>query len=127
MKETRAFTRLKRAYPKAHWIRLEGYASTGCPDVNGCFNGVEVWIELKQFKKPKKQDGLIRLGTGKKSVRDQMLWGAMRRRVKGRTYYGIMVDSEFFLVGGGLAPMLAAGVTYDQLCKMRYVPGLFDV
>jgi hypothetical protein len=128
VKETRAFACLKRLYPPArvHWIRIEGYASIGCPDANGCCDGVEAWVEFKQFKKPN-GNGKIKLDTSKKSVKDQMVWGAMRRRVGGRTFYGIMVDSEFFLIGGGLAPMLAAGVTYTQLRDMRYTKDLFDV
>lgn len=127
MKETRAFACLKKRWPEAHWIRLEGYASTGCPDVNGCLNGREIWFELKQFKKPKNKGTLIKLDTKKKSVRDQMVWGAIRRRASGRTFYALMVDSEFFLIGGGLAPMLAAGVTYEQLHKLNYLENPFHV
>ena len=30
-----------------HWTRIESRAGPGVPDVNGCYAGVEVWLELK--------------------------------------------------------------------------------
>ena len=30
-----------------HWTRMESWASPGVPDVNGCLNGKDFWVELK--------------------------------------------------------------------------------
>ncbi len=30
-----------------HWSRLESLASPGVPDLNGCYESKEIWIELK--------------------------------------------------------------------------------
>lgn len=38
---------LRKNLPQVHWQRIEGLSMPGIPDVNGCCNGVEVWIELK--------------------------------------------------------------------------------
>lgn len=38
---------LKKGCPQVHWMRLENAVGTGMPDVNGCLNGVEAWIENK--------------------------------------------------------------------------------
>lgn len=32
---------------KVHWTRIESRAGPGVPDVNGCYKGLEVWLELK--------------------------------------------------------------------------------
>ena len=31
-------------------MRVENSAGTGQPDLNGCWHGIEVWVELKIFK-----------------------------------------------------------------------------
>lgn len=39
---------LKNGIPDAHWQRLESWKiAGGIPDVNGCLNGIDVWVELK--------------------------------------------------------------------------------
>ena len=38
---------LRKAAPQVHWTRIENLVGTGMSDVNGCLNGVEVWIENK--------------------------------------------------------------------------------
>ena len=30
-----------------HFFRIESSTINGIPDVNGCMNGVEIWLELK--------------------------------------------------------------------------------
>ena len=37
---------IKRNTPKVHWTRVESPGSPGVPDVNGCRDGVEAWLEL---------------------------------------------------------------------------------
>lgn len=36
--------------PGVDWMRLENLVGTGMPDINGCLNGVEVWVETKLVK-----------------------------------------------------------------------------
>ncbi len=33
-----------------HLCRVENVAGSGIPDVNACWRGVEIWIELKMFR-----------------------------------------------------------------------------
>ena len=47
MTETQLWGALKSALPTFHWQRIETITGSGVPDVNGCHNGVEVWLELK--------------------------------------------------------------------------------
>jgi len=40
---------IQRYLPHFDWQRIESSAiASGVPDLNGCYNGVEVWLELKQ-------------------------------------------------------------------------------
>jgi hypothetical protein len=47
---------------RLHMERMENSASSGCPDVCGCFNGVQFWIELKTAPKPKKLSTRVKPG-----------------------------------------------------------------
>lgn len=47
MRETEVWQKLKRCLARVHWQRIETVTSAGVPDVNGCLDGVEFWIELK--------------------------------------------------------------------------------
>lgn len=38
---------IKKLVPEAHWDRVENAAGTGMADLNGCFLGHELWLEMK--------------------------------------------------------------------------------
>lgn len=46
MNENALWNKIKPAL-KGHPIRIESMSSLGIPDVNWCYKGVEVWMELK--------------------------------------------------------------------------------
>lgn len=46
-KESNLYARVQKGLPMFHWQRFEDSCSTGIPDLNGCDDGVEVWIEAK--------------------------------------------------------------------------------
>lgn len=67
--ETAVYQHLKRKLPEVDWQRVENWAGSGVPDVNGAFLwpsngreiGFEIWCELKVCKLKKfKTDGLWR-------------------------------------------------------------------
>jgi Holliday junction resolvase len=42
----------KKNLPRIHWQRIEiGGTGQGVPDLNGCVDGIEFWVELKQDQK----------------------------------------------------------------------------
>lgn len=111
MKETRAHKALRKAFPLAHWCRIESYTSVGAYDTNGCFNNKDIWVENKQVNKPKRKDTLI-----KPEIRgSQIIWGVQRRRVGGKTFFAIMVGRDIHIVPGELTSMLIVGVTLQKL------------
>lgn len=111
MKETRAYDKLCKMFPKAHWNRIETWASIGIFDSNACMNGVEVWVECKQVKKPKGAASYLPI----KVRQSQVLWEASRRAKGGKTFIAVMVDSEMFLLHGWRIKNLKEGVTYEEL------------
>lgn len=114
MRETRALDVLKRLYPQAHFQTISGMAQGGVFDSNACFQGVEVWVEFKQAKRPKKS-GKIRA----KAMRGQPAWQALRQRVGGRTFVALMLDSEFLLLPGWCLPELHAGISEERLAELE--------
>lgn len=113
MRENRAYKRLKKLYPAAHWQRIETWAGAGVFDINGCYNGIEAWIECKQASKPYK-NGLV-----KPKIRiTQIGWEYERRRAGGRTFLALMVGSELYILKGHYIKILMYGITLSSLKAM---------
>lgn len=111
--ETRAYNRLKRHFPRAHWQRLESWTGTGILDANGCLHGVENWVECKEGSNPKTTRGLVRT-----KVRPaQVAWEYLRRQAGGRTWVALLVGDELFLLRGHHLAALKNGVTREWLEK----------
>jgi hypothetical protein len=69
----------QRNLPKWDWQRVENSAvGRGVPDLNGCFAGVEVWIENKQTE-----------GWKVELRPEQYAWAARRTRVGGRVFTAV--------------------------------------
>jgi len=49
VRESNLWQQIKRNVP-GHLIRIENLVGAGVPDVNACYQGSEVWIELKVAK-----------------------------------------------------------------------------
>ena len=49
-RESMLWQRIKKNCRKAHLIRVESNTINGIPDINGCWNSKEFWIELKSDK-----------------------------------------------------------------------------
>jgi len=45
--EAKLYALLKKHLKKVHFTRIESYTENGIPDVNACYNGRDIWIELK--------------------------------------------------------------------------------
>lgn len=74
-----------------HIERLENLVGAGHPDVEGCYEGVQFWLELKVAKRPARPTTKLRFGS---PLRDsQVEWGKKRIAVGGRVWYLIQVGS----------------------------------
>ena len=48
--ESKLYQKIKKALPNVHFQRIETNIALGVPDVNGCYQGIEFWLELKVKK-----------------------------------------------------------------------------
>ena len=63
----------------AHWVAIESpLTSRGIPDLNGCLNGTEVWIETKAIE-----------GWTVAISKEQVAWIERRSRALGRVYVAV--------------------------------------
>jgi hypothetical protein len=109
--ESRCFTRLRRAFPRAHFQRLESWTGTGIFDTNMCQDSVESWVEAKDAGDPKRSETLIKC----KVRKEQVAWEYLRRAVGGRTFVAIMVGERMFLIHGRFIGIIKQGVTRQWL------------
>lgn len=49
--ESKLYQKIKKALPNVHFQRIETNIGLGIPDVNGCYQGTEFWLELKVKKR----------------------------------------------------------------------------
>lgn len=74
-----------------HVTRVENVAGEGHPDAEGCYRGVQFWLELKVAKRPARSATLLRFGS---PLRDsQVDWARKRIAAGGRVWYLIQVGS----------------------------------
>lgn len=115
MRETRGLDRLKRLFPAAHWQTISGLAQGGVFDINGCLNGTEIWVELKQAERPKTNRGSIR----PKVQPGQPAWEALRTQAGGRCYVAILVGPDFYVLPGWAVRELRDGVSLARLQELK--------
>lgn len=96
--ETSLWGWLKRGTKKIRELdmqRIEN-ASGSHPDVEGCFEGVQFWLELKTAEAPKKLGGDVRV----KFQPKQIPWAKRRWSVGGNAYVLLQVGSRRYLIPG---------------------------
>ena len=93
MSEANLWKQLRENLKDCDLQRLEsGMTSRGIPDVNGCCDGKEFWIELKYTK------------TNKVGIRpEQVAWMLRRRKNGGRTFILVKTQKELYVYPGWLA------------------------
>ena len=113
MAESRAYQKLKKAYPQAHWQRFESWTGIGVFDTNACYNGREIWIELKEVIPPKKltDDWIV-----KPKVRpSQIAWQALKQQAGGITLIAIMVGTAMYILPGHMIAELKLGMPLSRV------------
>jgi len=103
-----------------HWQRIEtGGTGLGIPDLNGCSDGTEVWIEAK-------------VATGwKPTVRpEQVAWLERRYRHGGRVFLAVRQRGSardvLWLLSPLAARQLIAGSRLSDLDRAIYVLGCWE-
>lgn len=120
MAESRAYKRLKRLHPDAHWQRFESWSGVGVFDSNACRRGVEIWVENKEVRdvKNRHDDWILKA----KVRRSQVAWQAERQKRGARTFVAIVVGKDLFVLPGRFLAILGQGMPYWQLLTNQLDP-----
>lgn len=102
----------KKHLPEFHWQAIETFITgSGVPDINGCLDGVEVWIENK-FAKGKRR---IRVSVSPAQVG----WIEQRLRHGGRVFIAVRYTTAkldtLYLLHGSAARELASGTAPEAI------------
>lgn len=98
---------LKACGHKTHFCRLENSAGEGNPDVEGCINGEQTWIELKSCDRPKRVNTLIH----PKCRESQSIWHRERTNAGSRMHWVLIQVGEAHQAKLYLIP----GSSYDEI------------
>jgi penicillin-binding protein-related factor A (putative recombinase) len=77
-------------------MRVENATQSGTPDVNGCWQGVEFWVELKKVPRPRNARTPVRVPH---FTPQQRAWLKTRTRHGGRAFVLIQIGRAYFLHG----------------------------
>lgn len=116
--EKKAYSSMKEGLLNGHHVirrldRVENVVLVGMPDVNGCFDGIEFWIEVKCPKEPKKRTTPL-FGSNHKLSQDQKNWIKRQLLSGGLAYVYIDTGAHRILIGGSKADDLNE-MTIDEL------------
>lgn len=100
---------LHKNTPQVDWARVENLVGTGICDVNGCLNGVCVWIENK----------LVRSGFKIKFQPTQPAWILRRIAHGGRVFILVRKDNTLYLYHGKQVQALVdVGLRLQPILKL---------
>lgn len=99
--------------------RVENAVASGHPDVEGCIDGDQFWIELKSNERPARESTPIR----PKTRLSQSIWHNARTKA-GSTIHWVLLqvgedrDGVLYLIPGRHYDEIAAGLTEAQLAAL---------
>lgn len=83
--------------------RIENLTTDGMPDVQGCFDGAEIWMELKSSKAPARPSTPVLARAGNHPLLEtQIVWFARQRRAGGVAFIVVLIDHTLYVVNGVL-------------------------
>lgn len=111
---------------RLHWTRIENLTGAGTPDVEGCFDGGQFWLELKSSARPKRDTTPIRFRTkGREAQRD---WLEKRSRMAHNAFYLLQVGegrtASRYLLPGVYGQLIHEGMTEEQLGEATVLPDI---
>lgn len=112
IKKTGIKTLVNSGY-SVHMTRIENAAGIGHPDVEGCINGNQTWIELKSEMRPKRVNTPVHI----KDQQSQSEWHKERTAAGSRIHWVLLQvgeDNEALLY-------LIPGMYYDRLKSIAEV------
>lgn len=118
MSEQNDFKILKRNLPEKYdrFDRIENIVVFGMPDINGCIEGNEFWIEQKSPTEPKRSTTRL-FGSNHKISAAQINWFKRQTKSGGLAYVLIGTDKRWLLIGQEFINVIN-DMTLDQLINI---------
>ena len=93
-------TIFRRHLPTVAWTTIETAAvEPGVPDSNGCYGGIEFWVEMKKTN-----------GWAVEVKPAQVAWHKLRQSKRGKTFFAVRrKNDELYLIHGRYAAELREG------------------
>ncbi len=118
----RWFSKVKPYFrERLHMCRVENLVMSGMPDVEGCLDAIQFWIELKTSARPRKTSDTVKV----KFRPTQPVWLRRRNLAGGRVFVLLQVGSgrqaSRYLIPGQHAPKIVEGLTEDGLGKLSLI------
>lgn len=103
--------------------RVENSAVSGHPDVEGCIDGGQLWVELKSCERPVRESTPIR----PKCRPSQSIWHNKRTSAGSRIHWVLIQVGEdrggiLYLIPGSHYDEVAHGATEARLAELSVVP-----
>lgn len=100
--EKAAYKRMKASMVMRNdrFERIENVTREGTPDVNGCFEGKEFWIEIKEREDPAR---LSSRALSHQMSTDQKNWFLEQRKAGGKAFIFIETNRRRILLSGDMA------------------------
>jgi hypothetical protein len=122
--------------PEAHWVRVEsGTVASGTPDLNGCLNGREVWVECKAatgwtvrvrpvqvgwMERRERAGGRCLVAVRRNKMDEDVLWlmraGAARVLLEGTKLHLVPADLIICIQSGGPSQWFWDGIREAMFC-----------
>jgi hypothetical protein len=97
--------------------RIENLVGVGFPDTNGCFNGIEFWMEIKSPTEPRR-DSTPLFGSNHRLSLEQRNWFLRQRRAKGLGFVYIDTNKRRMLIDGCRYAEEINLLTADELAQI---------
>jgi len=102
---------VKKLREYGHIQPIESITAPGIPDVNGCIDGIEFWIELKYFPIwPRKK-------FNSKLSEYQKLWLRTRWKNGGKAFYLAQIEKDYLFLMGKTVMEIDGEYPMDVICQ----------
>jgi len=111
---------LKLVSDVLHVTRIENSTELGTPDVNGCADGVEFWVELKVAKRPKLVKTRVAVDH---FTQEQRFWLFERHKAGGYVFLLLQCGRYYYLIRGDIAAVEVGRCDQERLRELSTYHG----
>lgn len=107
-------------FPNDRIQRIENLTADGMPDINGCFNGKEFWLELKCPKIPKRENTPL-FGSNHKIMPNQFAWFHKQTLAGGKCGVLICCEDITILLKGYTLSSAVLKLSINEMVNSQFI------